>query len=87
MELADVDAGLQHIAAVRESCVLHDKKTGRIFCFYAGDPDEKALHKALKSRLQPSMLPDVYVRLDEMPHTASMKVDRARLTKMMQEHP
>ncbi len=85
MELADVDKGLQSIAEVKESCVLHVRETTRIYCFYVGDLDEKALAKALKAVLQPYMLPDVYVRLPEMPHTASMKIDRANLTRMMNE--
>ena len=85
MELADVDKGLHSITEVKESCVLHEKKSGRIFCFYVGDLDEKGLNKALKACLQPYMLPDVYVRLPEMPHTPSMKIDRAALTRMMTE--
>ena len=85
MELADVDRGLQSIQEVKESCVLHEKESGKIFCFYTGDLDEKGLNKALKAVLQPYMLPDVYIRLEEMPHTASMKIDRATLTKRMME--
>ncbi len=85
MELADVDKGLQAIPEVKESCVMHVKESTHIYCFYVGDLDEKALDKELKVRLQPYMLPDYYVRLDEMPHTASMKIGRAVLTKMMNE--
>ena len=65
--------------------MLHEKESTRIYCFYVGSLNEKALNKALKARLQPYMLPDYYVRLDEMPHTASMKIGRAVLTKMMNE--
>ena len=83
MELADVERGLQAVEEVKESCVLYDKETGRIFCFYVSDLDEKALNKALKERLQPYMLPDVYVRLDQMPHTASMKIARKVLIEMI----
>ena len=39
----------------------------------------------LKERLARYMLPDVYVHLDEMPHTATMKLDRTRLRQMMRE--
>lgn len=85
MELADVDRGLQAIPEVKESCVLHEKESGRIFCYYTGELAEKELNKALKNTLQPYMLPDVYVRLDEMPHTASMKINRAALTQMMKD--
>ena len=85
MELADVDKGLQAIPEVKESCVMHVKESTHIYCFYVGDLDEKALAKELKARLQPYMLPDYYVRLPEMPHTASMKIGRAVLTQMMNE--
>ena len=31
------------------------------------------------------MLPDRFVHLDDMPHTANMKIDRQQLRQMMQK--
>ena len=87
MDLGDVEAALRAVPQVRESCALHQAESGRIFCFYAGDLDEKALKKALKALLAAYMLPDVYVRLPEIPHTPNMKIDRASLKRRMQEQP
>lgn len=85
MELGDVEAALTGVGEVGESCVLYDRAEDRIFCFYVGSLEEKELKRALRDRLARYMTPDVFVRLPEMPHTASMKIDRAKLKSMMTE--
>lgn len=85
MELGDVENALRAVQGVGESCVLYDRERDRIYCFYAGAMEEKELRRALRDRLARYMLPDALVRLPAMPHTASMKIDRAALKKLMSE--
>ena len=85
MELGEVENALGSVAGMEESCILYDRKNDRIFCFYVSAMDEKELRRALREKLARYMIPDVFVHLPEMPHTASMKVDRATLKKMMEE--
>ena len=77
---------LQHIPGWRDGCVLFHKPTGKIWCFFTGELRDQQLKQGLKTRLARYMLPDVFVHLDEMPHTASLKLDRAALTAMMEMH-
>ncbi|WP_243134873.1 AMP-binding protein [Murimonas intestini] len=86
MELGEVEAALRRIPGWRDGCVLFHKPTGKIWCFFTGELRDQQLKQGLKTRLARYMLPDVFVHLDEMPHTASLKLDRAALTAMMEMH-
>lgn len=81
MEIGEVEAALQHAPGWQEGCVLFDGE--RLWCFYTGDIDEKTLKNSLRERLARYMLPDVFVRLDELPRTATMKLDRNALKQRM----
>lgn len=83
MELGEVESALGAVPGVQESCVMYQREQDRIWCFYAGSLDEKQLRQALRDKLAKYMLPDCLVRLDSLPHTASMKVDRMRLKEKM----
>ena len=65
--------------------MLFDREKGELWCFYTGDLTEKQLHRELKTRLARYMLPDRYLHLDALPHTASMKLNRAALTERMKQ--
>ena len=54
------------------------------------DPEDKATVEkleALKEQLAKYMIPDRFVKLEEMPHTGTMKVDRVRLKSLMGSWP
>lgn len=83
MELGELEEALRSSPGWEDGCVMFDRETGRIFCFYTGELKEKDLQHALRGRLPRYMFPDVWVKLQDLPHTSSMKVDRARLKEMM----
>lgn len=83
MELGEVEAALRSLPGWQEGCVLFDQAQDRIWCFFTGTLDERTIKAGLKESLSRYMLPDSYVHLDEMPHTANMKIDRQRLRQMM----
>ncbi|MGN0753262.1 MAG: amino acid adenylation domain-containing protein [Aristaeellaceae bacterium] len=59
----------------------------RIIAAYTGAADEKALKKALRQALPKYMLPDVLLRRETLPRTASGKVDRKTLQQEVEhEH-
>lgn len=84
MELGEVEAALRLIPGWQEGCVLFQKEEGKLWCFFTGDLTEKELRKELKMRISGYMVPDVFRRLSKMPHTSSMKLDRAALYQMME---
>lgn len=83
MELGEVEAVLRSLPGWTDGCVLFDKQQDRLFCFWTGGLTERELHAGLKAKLPRAMLPDRFIHLDEMPHTATMKLDRAVLKQYL----
>lgn len=79
MEIGEVEEALHALPDWREGCVLFDAAQDKLWCFYTGGLNEKQIRAGLKEKLARYMLPDVYVHLEEMPLTPTMKVDRKRL--------
>jgi acyl-CoA synthetase (AMP-forming)/AMP-acid ligase II len=53
--------------------------------WYDGDPDEKELTRALKTKLPRYMLPNRIYKVDKLPFTANGKIDRMALRKMYEK--
>ncbi|MGN0753259.1 MAG: amino acid adenylation domain-containing protein [Aristaeellaceae bacterium] len=83
MEIGEVEAALRSLPGWQEGCVLFDQAQDTLWCFFTGSLDEKGIKAGLKESLARYMLPDRYIHLDEMPHTATMKTDRQKLRQMM----
>lgn len=83
MELGELEVALSSIPGWEDGCVLFDSDTGKIWCFYCGALLEKTICQELRTKLARYMLPDVFVHLQELPHTATMKLDRGALKAMM----
>ncbi len=83
MELGEVEAALRQIEGWADGCVLYDKASDKLCCFFTGALTQKELQSALKKALPRYALPDAYIHLEELPHTATMKIDRQKLRQML----
>lgn len=83
MELGEVETALRRIPGWSDGCVLFHRESGRIFCFFTGSLAEKEIRRALRDHLARYMVPDVFIHLNELPYTSSMKLDRSALMRMM----
>ena len=83
MELGEVEAALRCIPGWESGCVLYDKEKGKLACFFTGALSAKEVQSALKKQLPRYAQPDAYVHLDALPYTATMKIDRQALRKMI----
>ena len=83
MELGEVEAALHRIPGWEDGCVLYDKESGKLGCFFTGTLTVKEVQSALKKALPRYALPDTYIHLEEMPHTATMKIDRQKLRALL----
>ncbi len=79
MELGEVEAALRSLPGWQDGCVLHDRDNAVLYCFWTGALTQKELCSALRGKLPRYMLPERFVHLDAMPHTATMKIDRVAL--------
>ena len=82
MEIGEVEAALRAIEGWENGLVLYNKDTNKLACFWTGALTQKEIQNELKKSLPRYALPDTYVHLDEMPHTATMKIDRQKLRTM-----
>ena len=79
IELGEIETALYSVKGLREAVCFYDGPRDRIVCVYAGDLDTNALARALRTALPKYMLPNVYEKLDALPHNANGKLDRAAL--------
>lgn len=83
---------IEHIAVntlklVANCCVVYNKQKKAITLIYekSETADVGALKKALSSQLPRYMVPAAYIEMDTLPRNTNGKIDRLRLTKMVNE--
>ena len=79
IELGEIECALCAHPQVSGGCCLYNAQTEQIVAVYTGDAEERPLLRALKEKLPKYMLPDVFIRRDELPKTGNGKIDRVRL--------
>ncbi|MBO0344280.1 amino acid adenylation domain-containing protein [Roseibium sp. CAU 1637] len=85
VELAEIEAAVQAGGVAEAAVVGKRKRSGEIaLTAYVGEPelsyDEDRLRQHLAARLPEHMMPSNWVRLDNLPKTASGKIDRKSLS-------
>ncbi len=83
MELGEVEYALRTIPGWENGCVLYDRDSGKLACFYEGALTRAEISRALKKMLPRYAVPDTFVQLEAMPYTATMKIDREKLRRML----
>ena len=79
IELGEVESALQSAEGVSLAGCWYDNEREWIIAAYTGEAEETILKKALKSVLPKYMLPDRILKREELPRTASGKIDRRAL--------
>ncbi|MBQ7460068.1 MAG: amino acid adenylation domain-containing protein [Oscillospiraceae bacterium] len=85
IELGEVEAAVNAVEGVTECAAFHDGEEDRIVLAYSGAPDGAEIIEAVKSRLPRYMYPNVFVKLDALPHNRNGKTDRPRLRQEYQD--
>ena len=79
IELGEIEVALHSIPEIKTAVCLYDSGRERIVCVYVGELESHPLAKAMRALVPKYMLPNIYVKLDEMPYNANGKVDRVKL--------
>ena len=78
-ELGEIESALQNAEGIELSCCWYDSEKEWIVAAYTGTAEEGTLKKELKRVLPKYMLPDVILKRESLPRTASGKTDRRAL--------
>jgi acyl-coenzyme A synthetase/AMP-(fatty) acid ligase len=81
MELGEVEFAALGAEGVNDCCCVFDKEKSDIYLCYTGSLAEKEVKAYLKDRVPRFALPEYYVRLESLPYTANMKVNRLELAR------
>lgn len=82
IELGEIEVNVDMLPGIRMAACIYDSQKSKIVLYYVGDPAEKELASALRTKLPRYMLPNRMIRLEKMPFTANGKIDRVTLKKM-----
>lgn len=82
IELGEVEAAAGSHGGVVSACCIFDGESKKIILYYTGSVSVKDLTIYLKAKLPRYMVPNLMEQLEEMPHLANGKTDRAALKKL-----
>ena len=80
IELGEIETALAALEGVDEAVCFFEAARDKIHCAYTGQAESGAVAKTLRGRLPKYMLPNIYHKLEALPHNANGKIDRKALT-------
>ena len=81
IELGEIETAMNRIDGIARSCCLYDDKKNKIYAFYKGDLEKRAVVKELGASLPGFMVPNVFCQVENMPLTDHGKIDRKALRR------
>ncbi|MFF1714066.1 amino acid adenylation domain-containing protein [Streptomyces sp. NPDC058268] len=89
IELGEIDSVVAGCAGVREAAavVREDAGPAALWVYYSGEADQQVLAEHAAARLPVSMLPSRWVRLESLPLTPNLKIDRLALATLPAPRP
>ena len=85
IELGEIDMAVSSIEAVEMCCCLHKQDTDQIVLFYSGNATEQDIRKQLTTKIPNYMIPNLYVKMDNIPLNMNGKIDRVLLKQNMMD--
>lgn len=82
IELEEIDIALGSVCGVERASTFFDEKKNKIVSFYVGDIDRTEIIQAMKEKVPEFMIPNVFMKTDEMPLTKNGKTDRNALKEI-----
>ena len=85
IELGEIEAVASLSEQIKSACCVFDDVKNKLALYYMGDIEPAALGAELKSKLPRYMLPQAFIKLDQMPFTPNGKLDRKTLKQRFME--
>ena len=81
IELEEIELHLNACECVTRACCLFDEQRNKIVAHYEGQGDQKEIVIALREDLPKYMIPNVFVKVNQLPLTKNGKIDRKALSE------
>ena len=82
IELEEIEVHCNAIDGVVRASCLFDTVRNKIVAYYAGELDKKEIIEQLKKHLPKYMIPNVFIKEDNLPLNKNGKIDRQKLRQM-----
>lgn len=79
IELEEIEREISSYEGIERCCVIFDERKQKLYGFYVGSMDRKALYKHLKGNLPIYMIPGALRQRADFPLNKNGKIDRKRL--------
>lgn len=83
IELGEIETAALAVDGVKQACCLYDTERSRIVLFYAGSQNDDELKEALSVYVPHYMIPNRFVKMDEIPLNINGKLDRVWLKSQL----
>ena len=81
IELSEIESAITQIEGINKAVVLFSQKEEKIWAFYTGDIEPKAIAKALSVKIPQYMIPSKFEKVEKFDLTENGKTDRKKLAK------
>ncbi len=81
IELGEIENAIASMGEVESACCLYEQEESKIFALFVGDIGANSVKSHLRKKLSRYMLPNEFIKLDEMPINLNGKIDRVKLKK------
>ena len=82
IELGEIESCACMFEGVENACCVFQKEKSKIYLFYMGSADEKALRGYMRNELPRHMIPAKLTRMDVLPMLPNGKIDRKALLEI-----
>ena len=83
IELGEIEAAVSSLDGIQRACCLYDKEKSRIVLFYSGCLEMRDIKRGIKTLIPKYMIPNDFVKMEEMPPNLNGKIDRQKLNNMI----
>ncbi|MBO4902994.1 MAG: amino acid adenylation domain-containing protein [Lachnospiraceae bacterium] len=79
IELGEIETALGAVDGIKRACCFYDHKKQKIVSVFEGDTNQEEVIAHLKNRLPVYMIPNQFIKVEEMPVNLNGKIDRVLL--------
>ena len=83
IELGEIETAALAVEGIKQACCLYDTARSRIVLFYAGAKSDEELKELLPAYIPHYMIPNRFVKMDEIPLNMNGKLDRVWLKSQL----